>query len=126
MKKIYSALFFLLLFSVVFSCQTLRVQEVQKAAGPEGVYLANTSTPNGEIEFTLAINADGSGYTESQMGKSEFSGAKIEGNSFTVDMTINSQMGEMAITFNGSVDGDNISGNISTQMGEMPFNGHRK
>ena len=126
MKKIYSAAVLFLFFSVVFSCQTMKVQEVPEAAGPEGVYLAKTSTPNGEIEFTLAINEDGSGYTESQMGKAEFSSAKIEGSNFTFDMTLNSQMGEMALTFNGAVDGDDIKGTISTQMGERPFSGQRK
>lgn len=126
MKKIYSAVILLLFISMFFSCQTMKVQEAPKVAGPEGVYLAKTSTPNGEIEFTLAINADGTGYIDSRMGKSEFSGAKIEGNSFSFDMTINSQMGEMALTFNGIVDDDNVNGTISTQMGEMPFSGQRK
>ena len=60
------------------------------------------------------------------MGKSEFKDAKIEGNSFAFDTTINSQMGEMEIAFLGSVEGDNISGTIGTQMGEMPFTGQRK
>ena len=126
MKKIYSAAIILLAFSMVFSCQTMKVQETPKVAGPEGVYLATTSTPNGEIEFTFAINADGTGYTESQMGRAEFKDAKIEGNSFSFGMTINSQMGEMALTFNGAVNGDIISGNITSQMGEMPFKGQRK
>jgi hypothetical protein len=126
MKKIYPAAMILLLISMVLSCQTMKVQEAPKVAGPEGVYLAATSTPNGDIEFTLAINEDGSGYTESQMGRAEFRDAKIEGNSFSFDMTIPSQMGEMALTFNGAVDGDTIGGNINTQMGEMPFSGQRK
>lgn len=126
MKKIYSAAIFLLTLFMVFSCQTMKVQEAPKAAGPEGVYLATTSTPNGEIEFTLAINEDGTGYAESQMGRVEFKNAKIEGNSFSFGMTIPSQMGEMALTFNGTVDGDTIGGNITMQMGEMPFSGQRK
>ncbi len=126
MKKIYSAAIFLLFSSMVFSCQTMKVQEVPEVAGPAGVYLAKTATPNGEIEFTLALNEDGTGYTESRMGKTEFSNAKIEGNNFTFDMTLNSQMGEMALTFKGAVDGDDIEGTISMQMGEMPFSGQRK
>ena len=126
MKKVYSAAVLLLILSMVFSCQTMKVQEAPKAAGPEGVYLATTSTPNGEIEFTLAINEDGTGYTESQMGSAEFKDAEIEGNSFSFSMTIPSQMGEMDLTFNGAVDGDIIGGNITTQMGEMPFSGQRK
>lgn len=126
MKKIYSAAILLLALTMFFSCQTMKVQEVPKAAGPEGVYLATTATPNGDIEFTLAINGDGSGYTESQMGRAEFKDAKFEGSNFSFDMTFNSQMGEMVLTFNGAVDGDIISGSIASQMGEMPFKGQRK
>jgi len=126
MKKIYSAAILLLAIFMTFSCQTMKVQEVPKAAGPEGVYLATTSTPNGEVEFTLGINEDGSGYIDSQMGKNEYQDAKFEGNSFSFDISINTQMGEMALTFNGAVDGDIISGDIVSQMGNMPFKGQRK
>lgn len=111
---------------MISGCQTLKVQEAEVPAGPVGAYLVKTSTPNGEIEFTLALNADGTGYTGAQMEKTEFAGAKIEGNNFTFDTTVNTEMGEMALTFLGSVEGDNISGTIGTQMGEMPFTGHRK
>jgi len=111
---------------MILGCQTVRVQEAEVPAGPAGVYLAKTSTPNGEIEFTLTINADGTGSTDSSMGKSEFTGAKIEGNGFAFDMTINSQMGEMALAVKGSVEGDTINGIIGMQMGEMPFSGQRK
>ena len=126
MKKIISLTGLILFSFMIFGCQTLKVHEAEVPAGPAGVYLAKTSTPNGEIEFTLTINADGTGYTESSMGKSEFKDTKIEGNNFAFNMTINSQMGEMEIAFLGSVEGDDISGTIGTQMGEMPFSGQRK
>jgi len=127
MKKIYLLGSLTLLFCMIFSCQTLKVQETPVSAGPVGVYLVKTSIPNGgEIEFTLTINADGTGSTDSTMGKSEFSGAKIEGNNFAFDMTINAQGSDMALAFKGVVDGDNISGTIGAQGGEMVFSGQRK
>ena len=128
MKKFYAAavLILILFLSMVFGCQTARVREAEVPAGPAGVYLAKASTPNGEVEFTLTLNADGTGSTESPVGKADFTDAKIEGNSFAFDMTMNSQMGEMALSFMGSVAGDDISGTIGMQMGEMPFSGRRK
>ena len=126
MEKKYTLVGLVLFSLMILSCQTLKVQEAQLPAGPAGVYLGRTSTPNGEVEFTLTINADGTGSTDSYMGKSEFKDAKIEGNNFAFDMTLNSQMGEMQLAVKGSVAGDNISGTITTQMGEMPFSGQRK
>lgn len=125
MKRIYSLASLILFFLMFFGCQTLKVQEPEAPPGPVGVYLGKTSTPNGEIEFTLTINADGTGSTESTMGKSEFKDAMIEGNNFAFGMIVNTQMGEMEIAIMGSVEGDNISGTIATQMGEMPFAGQR-
>lgn len=126
MKKIYLLASLISFFFMISGCQTLQVQEAKVPTGPAGVYLAKTSTPNGEIEFTLTLNADGTGNTHSSTGKSEFTDAKIEGNDFAFDTTVNSQMGEMEIAFKGSVEGDNISGTIGTQMGDMPFAGQRK
>lgn len=104
----------------------MQVQEAEVPAGPAGVYLAKTSTPNGEVEFTLTLNADGTGNTVSSMGESKFTDAKIEGNNFAFNTTVTTQMGEMEIAFMGSVEGDKISGTIGTQMGEMLFDGQRK
>lgn len=126
MKKICSAASSIVCFLMLFGCQTTQVREAEVPKGPAGVYLAKTSTPNGDIEFTLTLNADGTGSTESSMGKSEFSEAKIEGNNFAFDMTVNTQMGEMAIAVAGAVQGDIIDGMITMQMGEMPFSGFRK
>lgn len=95
-------------------------------AGPEGVYAIKQQTPMGEMDSTLVLNADGTGYVEGMMGKTEFTGAKIDGNSFEFTMTANSPMGEMEMTFKGAVDGDNISGSSAGPMGESPFTGTRK
>ena len=113
-------------FLMISGCQTLNVREAEVPTGPVGTYLAKTSTLNGEIAFTLTINADGTGSTESQMGKTGFTGAKIEGNNFAFDTTVNTEMGEMDIAFTGSVEGDNVSGTIGMDLGEMSFTGHRK
>ncbi len=123
MKKINLAAVLMLSVSIIFGCQTLGIREV---VTPAGVYLITLSTPMGEMESTLAINADGTGYLEGMMGKMEFSDAKLEGNNFNIPITMESQMGEMKISFEGAVDGDNISGISKSEMGEATFTGQRK
>jgi hypothetical protein len=123
MKKI-TLLASLVLFTVmVFGCHTLGIREVP---GPEGVYLITMETQMGDMESTLALNADGTGYVEGMMGKMEFSDARIEGNSFDITMPVETPNGEIEITLKGAVDGDNISGTTGSPMGESSFTGQRK
>ena len=123
MKKTYLVVSLILVIGMILGCQTLSVQEV---GGPAGVYLSKTSTQGGgEIEFTMAINADGTGYIEGTTGKFEFSGAKIDGDNFGFNTTINTQNGEMELSFEGTVDVDNVSGTIETSMGPLTFTGQR-
>ena len=126
MGKAASIAGLILLFCVFFGCQTLKVKSPASPAGPAGIYLAKTSTQQGEVEFTMVINANGTGKIESMMGNKEISDIKIDGNKFGFNTTINTQRGEMPLTFKGIVDGDNISGTIGTQMGSLPFSGQRK
>ena len=124
MKKITLLASLVIIMSMVFSCQTLKKNE---PPGPAGTYLAKTSTPQGEIiEFTLTINKDGTGTLEALNGKSEFSNAEINANNFKFATTINTQMGQMGLTFLGTVNGDNIEGNIGAQMGQFLFTGVRQ
>jgi len=123
MKKINLVASLILFIFMIFGCQTLGIRGV---AGPEGVYLINMSTPMGEMESTLAINADGTGYIEGMMGKMDFSGAKIDGNNFDIIMPVETPNGEIEISLKGTVDGDNIVGTTGSPMGESPFTGQRK
>jgi multimeric flavodoxin WrbA len=104
----------------------IKMKKMNLAEGPEGIYVITQSTPMGEMEATMAINSDGTGYIEGMMGKMEFAGAKIDGNNFEGSMTADTPMGKMEISFNGTVDGDNISGISKSPMGESPFIGQRK
>ncbi len=129
MRKTQFAAGLILIFCFFFGCQTLKVQKSGSPLdqpGPEGVYLANASTPQGDIQFTLTINSDGTGLVESMMGNQDVTDIKTDGNSFDFDAKIQSQMGEMELTFKGVVEGDNIKGTIGTQMGSLSFSGTRK
>jgi hypothetical protein len=41
-------------------------------------------------------------------------------------MIVNSPMGEMEVSYEGSVDGDSVSGNTENPMGGSVFSGTRK
>jgi len=123
MKKITLVASLVLFTVMVFGCHTLGIRKVP---GPEGVYLITMETQMGDMESTLALNADGTGYMEGMMGKMEFSGARIEGNSFDITMPVETPNGEIEITLKGAVDGDNISGTTGSPMGESSFTGQRK
>jgi hypothetical protein len=118
MKKISLVASLVLLMCMMFGGQAF--------AGPEGVYVIKESSQMGEMESTVAINADGTGYVEGMMGKTEFTKAKIDGNKFAFSMTATSPMGDMKMDYKGTVDGDNISGTSSGMMGDTPFTGQRK
>ncbi len=123
MKKITLVASLVLFTVMVFGCHTLGIRKVP---GPEGVYLITMETQMGDMESTLALNADGTGYMEGMMGKMEFSGARIEGSSFDITMPVETPNGEIEITLKGAVDGDNISGTTGSPMGESSFTGQRK
>ena len=97
--------------------------------GVGGTYNITADTPMGKMEstLTLVISEDSlSGSTTSaMMGTVEFSGGKVDGNSFSFDMEMNSPMGKMEMTNTGTVDGDNISGEVKTSMGNFPYTGTR-
>ena len=95
----------------------------------DGTYKVTADTPMGKIESTLTLKTDGgslSGSMQSGMfGTVEFSGGKIDGSSFSANMTMNGPMGAMEMTTSGTVDGDSISGTVKTAMGNSSFSGVR-
>jgi hypothetical protein len=110
----------LLLLFAVFASQAF--------AGIEGVYVIKTQTPMGEMESTLALNADGTGYIESMMGKTQITGAKIDGKNYEINILMDSPMGSMNLSYKGVVDGEKTSGIVAggAEVGEMPYTGQKK
>lgn len=97
--------------------------------GVDGTYKVTADTPMGRIESTLVLNTDGDNlsgsFSSAMMGSTEFSGGKVDGDSFTFEMTLETAMGRMEMTNNGTVDGDNISGEVKTAMGNSSYTGVR-
>ena len=97
--------------------------------GIDGTYKITANTPMGKMDSTLTLKTDGDSLSGSSssamMGTVEFSGGKVDGNSFTFEMSLNTPMGKMDMTNNGTVDSDNISGEVKSSMGNSAYTGVR-
>jgi len=95
----------------------------------EGTYKVTADTPMGKMESTLTLKTDGDSLSGSMssgmMGTIEFSNGKVDGTSFSFNMTMKGPMGKMEMTTSGTVDGDNISGEVKTMMGNSSYTGVR-
>lgn len=94
-----------------------------------GVFKLTMNTPMGLQTPTLTINEESgnvSGNMVGQMGTTEFSGGTADGNSATWNMTIEAMGQQIALSCNCTVDGDGISGQMSSPMGGADFTGQRE
>jgi len=94
-----------------------------------GTYKLTVNTPMGTQTPTLTlVEEDGSlsGSMAGQMGTQEFSGGTVDGNSATWDMTISAMGQEIKLSCSCAVDGDSISGKMSSPMGAADFTGQRE
>lgn len=95
----------------------------------DGIYKVEMDSPMGKMPATLTMQVNGSavsGSMESQMGKSEFSGGSVEGDTAAWTVEINSPMGPVSLAITVTVTGDDITGEVDTgMMGKMPISGKR-
>lgn len=95
----------------------------------DGIYQITTSTPLGKVEITLTMKTNGdslSGTAKStKMGKADFSGGRVNGNSFEFEAEMKSLFGKISMVNRGVVDGDSISGEVKTSMGSVTYTGVR-
>ena len=86
------------------------------------------NSPLGAQKATLDIKTDGnalSGTQQAAQGSGPLENGKVDGNTLTWSAKITNPM-PLTLTFNGSVDGDAISGTADTGMfGSFPFEGKR-
>ena len=82
----------------------------------------------GTSEQTLTVNADMSGAvtTTEPAATMPISNAAVDGQSATFDIVFNIQGQELAAKFEGTIDGDSISGEYVTDLGNGTVTGTRK
>ena len=95
----------------------------------DGTYKITAETPMGSMESTLTLKTqDGelSGtMSAGAMGTINFNSGKVEGGSFSFVTTINKFFKNIEISGRGEVDGNRISGEVKTSMGNSCFSGIR-
>ncbi len=94
----------------------------------DGTYNITVSTPMGAQQGKLTLKTEGnslSGTNESAMGTSTLMNGKVSDNEVQWDEMAKTPMGEIKISFKGTVEGDKISGQVTTPFGPAPFEGTR-
>jgi hypothetical protein len=85
-------------------------------------------TPMGKPqEATLMLAASGGGLSGSvagPFGTTEIKDGHVDGNSLTWKLDVTVPM-PMTLDFAGTVDGDKISGTMTSAYGSLPFSGNR-
>ncbi len=84
-------------------------------------------SPLGTSEQTLVVGSDMAGaITSEDFGDAEISNAAADGNSVTFDVTFDLDGQELPAKFEGTIDGDSISGEYVTELGNGTVIGTRQ
>ena len=95
----------------------------------DGTYKITAETKIGNMEGTLILKTE-SGELSGTMsggllGTVEFNGGKVEENRFSFAMTMKKFFKKIDVSGSGKVEGDHISGEVKTSMGDSSFTGVR-
>ena len=93
-----------------------------------GKWELTSESPRGTQTSTITFEQEGAvlkGAIETRMGSLPFEGGSVEDN--TITFTIVRSMGErtMEMTYSGTVEGDTITGTMTTPRGETPWTAKR-
>ena len=95
----------------------------------DGMYKIIAETPVGNVESSMTIKTDGDEvcgtFTAGKMGSIDFAGGKVEGNSFSFEMTVRKFFKKIKVCGSGKVDGSRISGEVKTSIGNSVFSGEK-
>ena len=95
----------------------------------DGTYKIMAETPMGCMETTLILKTNGEALSGTMsagmMGTIDFNGGKVEGSSFSFATTLKKFFQKIEVHGRGKVDGDRISGEVRTTMGDSCFSGVR-
>ena len=95
----------------------------------DGTYKITAETPMGSVESTLTLKTECGELSGTMsgglMGTIDFNGGKVEGSRFSFAMTMKKFFKKIDISGCGKVDGDKISGEVRTPLGNTSFAGVR-
>lgn len=98
-------------------------------SGPVGNWKITAETPQGKMEETLMIKADGGSYSgqmQAPQGTQDLKNVMVHGDEVMFVREINTPNGNFTLNYSAKVDGDKIMGTAKSDFGEVPFNGTRE
>jgi hypothetical protein len=109
-----------------FAANGVKMKPKSPAAG---VWDLNYSIGDREVTSKLTVSEKPDGTPEvkwtSQMGESEISNAKLQGNKISFDRTVKFNDREFKMTFEGTAQDDKLTGVSRSDRGEIPITGTR-
>lgn len=93
-----------------------------------GTWTLDIQTPRGLQHPTLVITSASdkySGVYNSMRGPIAIDTITRDGNSFSFPMTVSVPIGDINVTYSGSIDGERMKGTVKNPRGEVPFTGTR-
>jgi hypothetical protein len=92
-----------------------------------GAWDVNLNTPAGALNAVLTIADDGTGMMAMDgLGEAALSDVMLDGNAVSFSANIDAQGQQLSLTFNGTVDGDALTGEIGSPFGAMQVSGTRQ
>ncbi len=93
-----------------------------------GTWTLSIETPRGVQHPTLEIKQDGdrySGVYNSLRGPIDIERIDREGNAFSFPLIITVPIGDIEVNYAGSFEGNEMTGNVQSPRGEVPFSATR-
>lgn len=121
MKRIFKGLVFLTANVLLAACASA-------PANPfVGVWDVSINTPMGVMGATLDVASDLSGAMRSdQLGATAMKGVTVTGNAVSFNVVIDAQGQTLPLSFAGTIDGRNLSGNFDSDFGAIPVTAVRQ
>jgi hypothetical protein len=92
-----------------------------------GAWDINMDTPVGALPAVLTIAGDGTGsMSADQLGDAPITGITVDGNAVSFSTAIDAQGQSLTLTFNGTVEGDAITGEFGSDFGAFGVTGTRQ
>jgi hypothetical protein len=97
----------------------------------DGTWNTDAKTPLGHMKGKLVLKTEGntlSGTSSSKWGSDNFTGGKVDGDTFEFIVSNKTPMGPMKVEYKGKVEGDKMTGITTTKpMGlKTPFEATRE
>jgi hypothetical protein len=92
-----------------------------------GVWDVSINTPVGVMGATLDVSPDLMGSMSSaELGATELQGITVTGNAVSFNVVVDAQGQTLALSFAGTIEGDNLSGNFDSDFGAIPVTAVRQ